>query len=434
MHKNVSCVKILLHELKAPLFVRNKLGKTAYDIARARQIQPIIKILQEYLQNNASQVQTTYQQLERLAQKEFTGQKPLTRVFVVGHPEVGKSTLIETLKKDSSGLINPFSKSTVLPHTAGIVPTIYDTEKYGRVLFYDFAGDREYYSSHAAILENIDTSKGVNLYLVVCDLRNDNDTITKRYSYWLSFLLYNLPESDSLSIILPIGSHADDFNRRTVTVNAKISFINQTSQEFFKINSLHIEDCVALDCRKRGSSVVTKIKQLCKDTSLSVPPVGLTLETNILLGLLLKDFLSVVACTIDTVITHIEDTGIPLPTDPLSLYSLIKELHNLGLLLAIEKEGCPIKNHLIVLSISTLTSDVHRSLFSESGKAELAKHTDELELSVGIIPESLLDKVLPEYITKECLIKLQYCQEIENLIVEEDHTFTQFDTVSHQHS
>ena len=432
MHKNVSCVEILLHELKAPLFVRNKLGMTAYDIARAKQIQPIVKILQEYLQNNSSQVQSTYGQLERLAKKEFAGKKPLTRVFVVGHPEVGKSTLIDTLKKESRLSLEyllGFGKSTVSPHTAGIVPSIYDTEKYGRVIFYDFAGDREYYSSHAAILENIDTSKGVNLYLVVCDLTNDDELISKGYGYWLSFLTYSLQDSEAESIIAPIGSHADRLSQEIV--NAKLSVLDNISQKFFSLNSLYTsKPCVALDCRERGSSIVNQIKQLCREISLSVPPVKLSFETSILLGLLLKDFSNVIICSVGTVIEHIEQTGIPLPTSPSLLYSLIKELHNLGLLLAIERKGSPIEHHLIILKIAVLTSDVHRSLFSKSGKAELAKHTDELKLSVGIIPESLLDKVLPEYITKECLIKLQYCQEIESLIVEKDHTFTQSDTVS----
>ena len=431
MHKNVVCVRTLLHELNAPLFVRNKLGKTAFDIAKANRIQPVTEIMEQYVQKLQSRIQSTYQQIEMLAKQKFTGKKPLTKVFVVGHPEVGKSTLIDTLKKEgrlSLEYLLGFGKSTVSPHTAGIVPSIYDTEKYGRVIFNDFAGDREYYSSHAAILENIDTSKGVNLYLVVCDLTNDDESISKEYGYWLSFLTYSLQDSEAVSIIAPIGSHADRLSREIM--NAKLSVLNNISQKFFSINSLYIIKpctCVALDCREGGSS---QIKQLCRETSLSVPPVELSFETSILLGLLLKDFSNVIACSVSTVREHIEQTGIPLPTSPSLLFSLVKELHDLGLLLAIEKKDSSIENHLIILKIAALTSDVHRNLFSKAGKAELAKHTDELKLSVGIIPESLLDKVLPEYITKECLIKLQYCQEIDNLIVEEDHTFTQSDTDS----
>ena len=249
--------------------------------------------------------------------------------------------------------------------------------------------------------------------------------LTKRYGYWLSFLSYNnIQDKDPVSIILPVGSHADMLKQEIV--DRKMSLLNQISQQFCIINKqLHIEQCVALDCRRRGSSVVKQIKQLCKKASLSVPPVGLTLETSILLGLLLKDFSNVTACTVQTVIAHIEETGIPLPTSPSSLYPLIKELHNLGLLLVIEKQESPNESHLLILKVSTLTADVHKSLFSESAKEKLAKHTDKLKLSVGIVPESLLERVLPEYITKECLIKLQYCQEIENLLVEEDHSLTQ---------
>ena len=427
MYHNASCVKVLLNELKAPLFVRNKFGRSAFDIARVSRIETVVKIMEKYLQNNSSQIQSTYQQLERLAKQEFTGEKPLTRVFVLGHPEGGKSTLIETLKKEGRFSLEDllgYGRNTTSPHTAGIVPSVYETEKYGRIIFYDFAGHREYYSSHAAILENLDTSKGLNLYLVVCDMRNDNDLITKRYGYWLSFLTYNSENwVDTESTIVPVGSHADLLNQKTI--NAKLSLLNQISLQF---NSINIKQCIAMDCRKSGSSAVNEIKQLCKETSLSIPPVGLSLETSILLGLLLKDFSNVTACTVHTVIAHIDDTGIPLPRSSLLLHPLFRELHDLGLLLVIDKEGNPLDNYTIILKISTLTSDVHNSLFSQAGKAELARHTDKLKLSVGIVPESLLEKVLPEYITKECLLKLHYCQEIDNLYVEEDHTLTQLST------
>ncbi len=104
---------------------------------------------------------------------------------------------------------------------------------------------------------------------------------------------------------------------------------------------------------------------------------------------------------------------------------LIRELHDLGLLMVIEREGDSIENHIIILKISTFTSNVHKNLFSESAKADLTEHIDQLKFSVGIIPESLLERVLPEYITKESLLQLQYCHEIENLHVEKDHTLSQ---------
>ena len=60
---------------------------------------------------------------------------------------------IATLKKE--GFFESFRRisSDLVPlHTAGIIPSTYESNYYGRVLFYDFAGDPEYYSSHVRIL------------------------------------------------------------------------------------------------------------------------------------------------------------------------------------------------------------------------------------------------------------------------------------------
>ncbi len=194
-----------------------------------------------------------------------------------------------------------------------------------------------------------------------------------------------------------------------------------------KIDDFYIEQSIALDCRKRGA-VVNDIKKLTKHSRFSknVSPIGLSPEMSVLLGLLKKDF-EHIPCKVSLLISRsrIEDTGIPLPLNSSSLYTLIRELHDLGLLMVIEREGDSIENHIIILKISIFTSDVHKKLFSESARADLTKHVDQLKFSVGIIPESLLEKVQPEYITKESLLKLQYCQEIENLYVEEDHTLSQ---------
>ena len=319
------------------------------------------------------------------------------------------------------GFFSYFSTSTVVPHTAGIVPSTYDSSAYGRMILYDFAGDSEYYSSHAAIMESINTSKGSNIYLIVCDLSKGEEAAVTKYSYWLSFLSYNIKQFSN-TIILPVGSHADVINKTSVEQVLRV--LDSVSQKFCsssKIDDFQIEQSVSLDSRKRGA-VVNYIKELTKKFS---NLVSLSPETSTLLGLLKKDFEHVPACKVSLLISHIEETGIPLPLNSSSLYTLIRELHDLGLLMVIEREGDSIENHIIILKISIFTSDVHKKLFSESARADLTKHIDQLKFSVGIIPESLLEIVLPEHITKESLLKLQYCHEIENLYVEEDHTLSQ---------
>ena len=415
LYGQAHCARLLLQKYEAPLFVRNTDGKTALDLAKLQRKQEIVTIYE----NHTSKLQLTYEQLDELAKQEFTGEKNLTRIFVVGHPGAGKSTLVETIKKE--GFFSYFSTSTVAPHTAGIIPSTYDSSYYGRMILYDFAGDSEYYSSHAAIMESINTSKGSNIYLIVCDLSKGEEAAATKYSYWLSFLSYNIKQFSNM-IILPVGSHADVINKTSVEQVLRV--LDSVSQKFCsssKIDGFQIEQSVSLDSRKRGT-VVNDIKELTKKFS---NLVSLSPETSTLLGLLKKDFEHVPACKVSLLISHIEDTGIPLPLNSSSLYTLIRELHDLGLLMMIEREGDSIENHIIILKISTFTSNVHKKLFSESAKADLTEHIDQLKFSVGIIPESLLERVLPEYITKESLLQLQYCHEIENLYVEEDHTLSQ---------
>ena len=89
--------------------------------------------------------------------------QPLVKVFVVGNPSVGKSTLIAALQKELSRIVKVFTPikkvSGVDEKTAGVIPYEFESKKYGKVTLYDFAGHPEYYSTHAALLQNsIETS------------------------------------------------------------------------------------------------------------------------------------------------------------------------------------------------------------------------------------------------------------------------------------
>ena len=145
-------VKMLLYDYHVPVFVRNKAGKTALDLAKDNAIKNAIV---EYMRGEHKSIQAEYKELRSLSTQKFSGERKITKVFVVGHPESGKSTLIESLKRRGiiSSLFNISVSADDVPlHTAGIVPSFYD-DKYGRrCLYYDFAGDTEYYSSHSAIL------------------------------------------------------------------------------------------------------------------------------------------------------------------------------------------------------------------------------------------------------------------------------------------
>ena len=206
---HAQCVEVLLFS-NAPLLLRNNRGHTPIDVATGH----ARSILEQFLISNRQKRQIDYNAVLELAEKKYSGEHPITRLFVIGNPGAGKSTLVESLKKE--GFFQTFGRipeQSVPAHTAGIVPSIHASKSLGRVIFYDFAGDPEYYSSHAAILESLASSKtGNNLIVIVVNLRKDG--VSNTLHYWFSFIQHHKFQT-KLSLIL-IGSHSDLLSKEQI--------------------------------------------------------------------------------------------------------------------------------------------------------------------------------------------------------------------------
>ena len=342
-------------------------------------------------------------------------------VFAVGTPEVGKSTLVKALQSET------FFQQTVkqVPaHTAGIVPVFHESSSYGWVVFYDFAGDEEYYSSHAAILERIMGSSS-KLFLLVFDLTKfsvaTEGTQLKYDSiyYWLTFLSYmcnNQQESSKLQVVL-IGSHADVLQKEGKDADQILSEIfTDISHSFydeFPNTSVEMFGYVALNCCLTKSRGLQKIKAQLKQVQLSFLSAApqLTAGASILLGTLERDFQGKIGCQVKTVIRHIKSHKLYIPSEAEQLHSYLKELHACGLVLLLECSS-PREDEWIVLNLSLFLSTVHKKVFS----APLPRHKGSLS-NLGIIPTARLQTMFPEFslaLLKGCLTLLQYCQEIND--------------------
>ena len=406
-HGHRECVEAML-QLNAPIMLRNANGQTSRDIAEWK-IKPL---LDTYIRENRNnKLYVRYDAIQVQAKKKYSTAEHITRVFVVGNPGAGKSSFVETMKKE--GFFESFGKvseSSVPLHTTGIVPSIYISKRYGRVMFYDFAGDPEYYSSHAAILENItSSSKGDNIFSIVVDLREDNTKIRNNLHYWFSFIQYQ--KSDTNNIIF-IGSHSD------LIVKSDIEEREKVFQYFFEnaYGASHEKKVFKLDCCKPKSKELKIIQDKIVDLTKNSPRYRLSFPASTLLGLLEMDFGNVTACSAQTILDHINEIGIALPQNITSLLPILQELHDIGVLFMTGGDKCD--NLQVILNISKLTNEVHKLLFAKDAKLQLTKSVENKDIistfNIGVLPEALLDQILPQYITKECLVQLQYCQEISH--------------------
>lgn len=362
---HIECVKALLLEINhPPVFVKNKAGLSAMDVAKSE----VKSFLHQCTQENRDKISSTYNTLDDCARKQYSKAEPIARIFVLGNPGAGKSSLIATLKKETLGFFESFQRVTVPLHTAGIVPSTYKSSYYGRVLFYDFAGDPEYYSSHAAIFENFTSSKiGQNIFIFVADMRGSVDTINNTLGYWYSFIQHQ--KFDGKSSLIVVGSHLD-----RVSDNATIGRMSRLFQSFFdsiQQNVFQEKKFFLLDCCQPTSQHIKDVRSYLSTLIRDSPHHSLSLPASVLLGLLGRDFSMVAACSVERILSHIEITGIPLPQNTAFLLPMLQELHDIGLLFLVRDSS--LASLQIVLNISQLTNEVHQLLFLDEANIKRQK-------------------------------------------------------------
>ena len=116
------------------------------------------------------------------------------KIFVLGNSGNGKSTLIKAITTEVSKLLIILKFATrrvnprdVPPHTAGIVPIPFNSKHFGHAVLYDFAGQHEYYSSHAAVIENL-ILPSPPLFLLLVDISKPMEKIKEELMYWWLYI------------------------------------------------------------------------------------------------------------------------------------------------------------------------------------------------------------------------------------------------------
>ena len=353
--------------------------------------------------------------------------QPVVKVFIVGNPSVGKSTLTAALKIELSSLAKIFIPtkqiSGIEQKTAGIIPHEFDSKKFGSVTLYDFAGHREFYSSHSALLQNsIESSPPI--FLVVINLQESYEKLKCNILYWISFLENQISAVHKKPHIIIVGSHADIIKSNKQELQEKEGIVEHIKR-LNCLTSVEIQGFVSMDCQYSQSPGMTKLRHYIKESCKDVRVDGsIKFNAHCFLVYLFDRFKDSKAIKLDQVFQSIRnDKESAVENNPLfflpeslqNLFDLCYELHDRGHILLLKDTHTPL-NSWIVIDKESLLSEVTGSIFAPEGLRQYCN----LASNTGIVPLTKLSAMFTKYdmdMLLGYLVHLEFCHKISDNVI-----------------
>ena len=339
---------------------------------------------------------TIFHQFERVHISHPVGS--FVNIFLLGHTGAGKTSLCHVLKERSSFFkIGKFVKG-VKTLTAGIVPNKLHDKSLGNIIVHDFAGQPEYYSSHAAILESLLENCGA-VFVVVINLTQD---LSQQVRFWSGIVRNECQKAMSSEChLVVIASHADRAEFKQIELKAELTEAGYSDVPIF-----------GLDCRLRSSddlrSFVKDLSHLCTSIRSKQSP-AISLYCNFLYSILEVSEDNV--CTLEKLTSLRKESrqkGVPLPDD---IVPLLKTLHSSGLIVYLENKEDHMKSWVVIRK-EILLSEVDGILFAPSYFEE---HRN-IASNTGIITSRALEVVFRNHDTNMLIAflhSMKLCEEID---------------------
>ena len=181
-----------------------------------------------------------------------------TKLVLTGAGKTTISQLILLLAK-RVGLFSVLSSGRVTDvecFTTGIIPLHVKskTKNIGNMVIYDFSGQQEYYSSHAAVLEHIMRNSAA-IFVCIVDLSQCMEKISESIHYWMSFIENACSSVQESSHVIVVGSYVD-LVKSSQELKEKISLVESIAKQ------LTYKGFVRMDCRE------SKTEEACHFCSL----------------------------------------------------------------------------------------------------------------------------------------------------------------------
>ena len=338
-----------------------------------------------------------------------------TKVVLTGYSGAGKTTISQLilLLAKQAGLFSALFLSGRVTKieclTAGIIPLHVESKvkEVGNMVIYDFAGQQEYYSSHAAVLERIMRNSAA-IFVCIVDLNQCMEKISESIHYWMSFIENTCSTAKESSHVIIVGSHADRV--KSLRELKKKSLLVECIAER-RAKQLTYGGFVSMDCRESKSKEARHLRSLLSTSQqaiLSSQP-SMSLYCHVLYASL-RTKLRKTSCTLHELTSTLasEEDFSPHPT---LLIDLLTSLSDKGLILFVQNQEHP-QSSWVVVKKDALLREVNGTLFAP----DHFKQYRQVASNTGIVPIVTLKELFPQYsyeMLVGCLENMEFCHPVD---------------------
>ena len=354
-------------------------------------------------------------------------------VCVIGYPKSGKTTLIAAFKQVPRSTLQKVTLffqndriSLADTRTAGIDTTTFLNDKLGNIIFFDFAGQSEYYASHLTFLESALAPKGAAItFIMVVNISLSEDDKFRQCMEWLFPVKSIVKEHNILNVVL-IGSHQDQLKSGASTAAKRSLYTTmQKLKTTLSTPGLQFVDCWGMDCRRLSSKGMARLQEYLKsrhswynsDEGRHAP-----LGASLLFHKLKNSDNPPLAITPCMIIDRLKDGYHPFPLTVKYIDRCCQDLSAAGIALYFLDREDAGKSWLI-LEIEEILGGIHGKLFAPD-HSDFPMHHKNLANQFGLVQTDELKVAfkhspLDSDMVQRLLISMEFCHPIDSSLMKE---------------